>query len=82
MAQMNDNYSQLAADSRAAAAEQVLDNVREKHLTAAASWDRLAHANAKMMKLRAERLSVEAALTRSAAAAALVGPHPETSDEC
>ena len=82
MAQMNDNYSQLAADSRAAAAEQLLDNVREKHLTAAASWDRLAHANAKMMKLRAERLSVEAALTRSAAAAALVGPHPETSDEC
>jgi len=82
MAHMNDNYSQLAADSRAAAAEQVLENVRQKHLTAAASWERLAHANAKMMKLRAERLNVEAALSRSAAAAALLGPHPETSDEC
>lgn len=32
-------YSVMAEAARAAAAEQVLDNVRQKHLTAAASWD-------------------------------------------
>jgi hypothetical protein len=82
MVHMNDNYSQLAADSRAAAAEQVLENVRQKHLTAAASWERLAHANDKMKKLRAERLNVEAALSRSDAAAALTRSAGEMSDEC
>ena len=60
MAQLNDDYSQMAADARALAAEQVLENVRQKHLAAAASWDRLAHANRKMAVLRARRLAEQA----------------------
>jgi hypothetical protein len=61
MTQANIDYSQLSAQSRATAAEQVLENVRQKHLTAAASWDRLAHANEKMERMRMSRLAKEAA---------------------
>ena len=61
MTQVNDCYSQLSARSRAAAAEQVLENVRQKHLTAAASWDRLAHTDANMERLRMKRLAADAA---------------------
>ena len=37
-----ENYSELAAAARAAAADQALDNVRRKHLIAADTWDGLA----------------------------------------
>ena len=56
MSQPADNYSEMAAASRAAAAEQVLDNVRQKHLVAAASWDALALGKLKMDALRIRRL--------------------------
>ena len=56
MTQPADQYSVMAEASRAAAAEQVLDNVRQKHLTAAASWDALALGKCKMDALRLRRL--------------------------
>ena len=56
MTQPADQYSVMAEASRAAAAEQVLDNVRQKHLTAAASWDALALGKCKMDALRLKRL--------------------------
>ena len=62
MTQATEDYSQMAAHSRAAAAEQVLDNVRDKHLTAAASWDRLAVSSKRMERLRAKRLAEDAAM--------------------
>jgi hypothetical protein len=49
-------YSVMAEAARAAAAEQVLDNVRQKHLTAAASWDALALGKRKMDALRLRRV--------------------------
>ena len=51
-----DHYSVRAEASRAAAAEQVLDNVRQKHLIAAASWDALALGKRKMDALSLKRL--------------------------
>ena len=56
MTQSSENYSELAEAARAAAAEQVLDNVRDKHLTAAATWDALALGKRKMDALRLRRL--------------------------
>lgn len=56
MTQSGENYSELAEAARAAAAEQVLDNVRDKHLTAAATWDALALGKRKMDALRRRRL--------------------------
>lgn len=56
MTESADQYSVMAKASRAAAAEQVLENVRQKHLTAAASWDALALGKCKMDALRLERL--------------------------
>ena len=56
MTEPPDHYSVMAQASRAAAAEQVLDNVRQKHLTAAASWDALALGKRKMDALRLRRL--------------------------
>jgi hypothetical protein len=35
----------------------VLENVRQKHLTAAATWSALAHSARKMAQLRAQRPS-------------------------
>lgn len=51
-----ENYSEMAEAARAAAAEQVLVNVRQKHLIAAASWDALALGQRKMDALRLRRL--------------------------
>ena len=56
MTEAPDHYCVMAEASRAAAAEQVLDNVRRKHLTAAASWDALAIGKRKMDELRLRRL--------------------------
>lgn len=49
-------YLAREADARVAAGEQVLENVRQKHLTAAATWAGLAHSARKMADLRARRL--------------------------
>lgn len=43
MAQANEDYAALAAASRAAAAAEILENVRLKHLASAAAWDSLSH---------------------------------------
>ena len=56
MTQPQVNYSELADAARAAAAEQVLDNVRQKHLIAAATWDALALGKRKMDALRLRRI--------------------------
>lgn len=49
-------YLAREADARVAAGEQVLENVRQKHLTSAATWAGLAHSARKMADLRARRL--------------------------
>jgi len=57
MLDLNENYLALEAEARFAAGEQVLENVRQKHLTAAATWSALAHSARKMAQLRAQRPS-------------------------
>lgn len=47
----------MAAASRAAAAAEVLDNVRQKHLVSAARWDGLAQAKLRMDAFRAQRIA-------------------------
>ncbi|WP_126174382.1 hypothetical protein [Altericroceibacterium xinjiangense] len=62
---MNDfksDYAALAAASRSAAAEEVLENVRQKHLTSAATWDSLAVSAEGMELLREKRLGTRAEL--------------------
>ena len=56
MLDLNLNYLAREAEARATAGEQVLENVRQKHLTAAATWAALAHSARKMTELRARRL--------------------------
>jgi hypothetical protein len=56
MSDLNQNYLAREAEARASAGEQVLENVRQKHLTAAATWAALAHSARKMAELRARRL--------------------------
>ena len=56
MQDLRENYLAREAEARAAAGEQGLDNVRQKHLTAAATWAALAHSARKMTELRARRL--------------------------
>jgi hypothetical protein len=56
MVDLNEDYLAREAEARAMADEQVLENVRQKHLTAAATWATLAHATRKMAVLRARRL--------------------------
>jgi len=56
MLDLNQSYLAREAEARAAAGEQVLENVRQKHLTAAATWAALAHSARKMAELRARRL--------------------------
>ena len=56
MLDLNRSYLAREAEARAVAGEQVLENVRQKHLTAAATWAALAHSARKMGELRARRL--------------------------
>ena len=50
------DYLAREVAARAVAGEQALENVRQKHLTAAATWAALAHSARKMTELRARRL--------------------------
>ena len=61
MSDTNENYLERAAASRKAAADEVLENVRQKHLTAAATWKALAHAKQKMDTVRAQRVAERSA---------------------
>jgi hypothetical protein len=56
MTRSRENFAELADAARAAAADQVLGNVRQKHLTAAATWDALALDERKIDALRLRRL--------------------------
>jgi hypothetical protein len=56
MLESDQYYLAREADARSAAGEQALENVRQKHLTAAATWAALAHSARKMAELRARRL--------------------------
>ena len=53
MLDLNESYLTRESEARAAAGEEVLENVRQKHLTAAASWAALAHTARKIAELRA-----------------------------
>jgi cytidylate kinase len=63
MQDLNLRYLAREAEARAIAGEQVLENVRQKHLTAAATWAALAHSARKMTELRARRLVERSAAT-------------------
>ena len=56
MLDLNQSYLAREAEARAVAGEQALENVRQKHLTAAATWAALAHSARKMAELRVRRL--------------------------
>ncbi len=56
MLDLNDNYLAREAEARAAAGAEVLENVRQKHLTAAATWAALAHTARKVAQHRAKLL--------------------------
>ncbi len=57
MLDLNENYLAREAEARAAAGLEVLENVRQKHLTAAATWAALAHTARKVAAVRAGRLT-------------------------
>ena len=66
MAGANQDYAVMAAASRAAASTEILENVRQKHLTSAATWDGLARAKVKMDALRLHRLDEASAIATDA----------------
>ena len=53
MGDLTEHYLARAAEARAAASLEVLPNVRDKHLTSAATWDGLARSKLKIDALRA-----------------------------
>jgi hypothetical protein len=55
------HYEELASEARSAAASEPLENVRQKHLTSAATWEHLARAGRKMGALRQRRAMEQAA---------------------
>ena len=57
MTDLETSYAALAAASRSAADREVLENVRQKHLRSAATWDSLAVSAQGMEVLRQNRLS-------------------------
>ena len=62
-------YDEFALRARSAAAREGLDNVRQKHLTSAVSWEQLAANGRKMEGLRDRRMLEQL----SAVAAAPIG---------
>jgi hypothetical protein len=56
MLDLSETYLARETEARASARAQVLENVREKHLLAAAAWAALAHSARGMARLRAKRL--------------------------
>jgi len=62
MADLTEDYLARAAEAREAASLEVLANVREKHLTSAATWESLARSKLKIDALRAHRASAQSAL--------------------
>ncbi len=61
MLDLSETYLARESEARAAANAQVLQNVREKHLLAAATWAALAHSARGMADLRAKRLAERSA---------------------
>ena len=51
-------YGELALEARSAAAAETLENVREKYLRAAATWEHLANSGRRIERLR-ERRAIE-----------------------
>jgi hypothetical protein len=64
---LDPDYQAMAAEARAAASIEVLENVRQKHLTSAASWEALAHLTSKMADVRAKRLVEQAVASNNIA---------------
>lgn len=63
-------YSLRAAEARRAAAVATLDNVRDRHLGAAAAWDAMADRAARTDRARADTEARKAAAAEEAADAA------------
>ena len=71
MSTTHEFYRERAADARRNAEAAILDNVRDRHLTAAAAWEKMAERGERTARKRAE---TEA---RKAAEAAEAGPLPD-----
>ncbi len=57
MLDLSETYLARETEARASANAQVLQNVREKHLLAAAAWGALAHSARALERTRAKRLA-------------------------
>ena len=62
MADLAEDYLARAAEARAVASLEPLENVRAKHLTSAATWDGLARSKLKVDAVRASQASDRSAL--------------------
>jgi hypothetical protein len=78
-ASIHAQYVEFAVQARAAAAVEKLDNVRQKHLKSAASWEQLAVTGRKTDELRTRRLVetlAAVAATEPQASSRLLLPQP------
>jgi hypothetical protein len=67
-------YRDRAAEARSAADTASLDNVRDRHLTAAAAWDQMANRLARTERMRAETDARKAAEREAAANEEIAAP--------
>ena len=71
MSAIHDFYVLRASEARAAAEAATLDNVRERHVTAALAWEAMAVRAARTDKSRADKAAtIEATIAATAAATA------------
>ena len=57
------DYRRFATAARLAAASEILENVRQKHLLAAATWEGLAYSADKVAEIRARRVIERSAVS-------------------
>jgi hypothetical protein len=72
----NEFYRARAEEARRFAGAATLDNVRERHLTAAAAWDAMAERGERTERSRVETEARKAAAHADAAAADPLSPMP------
>ena len=72
----NEFYRTRAEEARRAATAATLDNVRERHLTAAAAWDAMADRGERTERERVKTEARKAAAHAEAAAADPLSPAP------
>jgi hypothetical protein len=76
MSTANEFYRTRAEEARSAALAATLDNVRERHLTAAAAWDAMAERGERTERERVNTEARKAAAHAEAAAADPLSPAP------